>query len=186
MTVIIVHWKLIVRPRHLLYFSGFQHGVATQRVMTIFGAVASRYFVYTAVSYLFHSSFRRGSLGDSGLMFVVQKRLKTSLYQQHAFRHAANSLRCSTSWNMVWLQTQLRKMFSFCFHQHIRYLKRGTEKRIFASSNLRLMTGGNLAVCTNIRAVAWKIAVTSSDKHHVCFVNDSPAVLKKPNTQGRP
>ena len=146
--------------------------------------------VDTLCTQLYHICFIR--VLEGGRWVIVgwcswyKKGWKPLLCQQHAFRHAANSLRCSTSWNMVWLQTQLRKMFSFCFHQHIRYLKRGTEKRIFASSNLRLMTGGNLAVCTNIRAVAWKIAVTSSDKRRVCFVNDSPAVLKKPNTQGRP
>jgi len=34
------------------------------------------------------------------------------------------------------------------------------------------MNGGNLIVCTNIRAVDCKMSRTYSDKCHACFVND--------------
>jgi len=45
---------------------------------TIFGGVASRFFMYTAVVHLHYSSFRWGSLGYSELLqrVVVQKKLK--------------------------------------------------------------------------------------------------------------
>ena len=44
-----------------------------------------------------------------------------------------------------------------------------------------MMAGGNFGVCTNISAVAGKIAGFCSDYCCICFLNDS-AVLKKPNT----
>jgi len=59
----------------------------------------------------------------------------------------------------------------FMLHQHMRFLKRGNEKRLFTNSYLRsrLMTGGNFAVSTTIPAVASEITGTC-DERCVCFV----------------
>jgi len=51
----------------------------------------------------------------------------------------------------------------FSFRQHRRYFKRKKVAFYLLVELFRLMTGGNFTVCTNIRAVAWKVARTCSE-----------------------
>ena len=105
--------------------------------------------------------------GTSNVNFITKQR-----YLLRFIHSMLSAMRQIVQDLQAWFDYRL--CFAKCFFRFISTCtiwKEARRRGFFISSHLRLMNGGNLAVCTNIRAVAWKTAGT-------CLMNDECLFFK--------